>query len=384
MTKITIAIDSFKGSISSREAAECFERGIRRVLPDCHCQKVVMGDGGEGTLDALVEQMGGSYVSLTVSDPLGRPIEARYGIIDSGTTAIIEMAAASGLPLLKPEERNPWLTSTYGTGEMVADALSRGCRRFLIAIGGSATNDGGTGMLRALGFRFLDANGEPLTGGGKILERIASIEPSSLKELCEAEFIVACDVHNPLYGAEGAAYIFAPQKGADAAMVEQLDRGLRNYAERLREFNGAEVAELPGAGAAGGLGGGLCALLGARLEPGVEMVLRALNFEGIVESSDLVVTGEGRIDRQTLMGKAPNGVLRTARRCGVPVVAICGSVTWCDELRESDFEAIIPISDEQLPLEEAMKPHITATNIERTAEKIALRLPYKHQNKSYL
>lgn len=384
MTKITIAIDSFKGSISSREAAECFERGIRRVLPDCRCHKVVLGDGGEGTLEALVEQMGGSYISLTVNDPLGRPIKARYGVIDSGTTAIIEMAAASGLPLLKSEERNPWVTSTYGTGEMVANALARGCRKFLIGLGGSATNDGGTGMLRALGFQFLDSDGEPLTGGGEILGRIASIVPSTLQGLGEAEFIVACDVRNPLYGAEGAAHIFAPQKGADAAMVERLDSGLRNYAVRLREFNGAEVAELPGAGAAGGLGGGLCALLGAHLEPGVEMVLRALNFEGAVEGSDLVVTGEGRIDRQTLMGKAPSGVLRVARRCGVAVVAICGSVAWCDELRESGFESIIPISEEQLPLEKAMQPQVTAENIERTAEKIALRLKHSRQQQPYL
>lgn len=371
MKKITIAIDSFKGSLSSREAADHFERGFRQVAPACCVRKVVIADGGEGTVDAFVDTLNGEYIRLTVSDPLGRPVTARYGIIDNGSTAIIEMAAASGLTLLSAEERNPWLTSTYGTGEIIADALGRGCRKFLVGIGGSATNDGGTGMLRALGFKFLDATGRELIGGGEILEKIATIEPSTMEGLHEAEFIVACDVTNTLYGELGAAHVFAPQKGADAAMVERLDRGLRNYAARISAFNGSEVASLEGAGAAGGLGAGLCALLGARLERGIEMILQAMHFDEIIEGCDLVITGEGRIDQQTVMGKAPSGVLNAARRQNIPVIAVGGTVAWCDELRESGFAAIVPIVEGSMLLEEAMRPDVAAANMERTAARIA-------------
>ena len=372
MKRITVAVDSFKGSLSSREVADAFEKGFKRVFSRCEVRKVSIADGGEGTVDALVEMLDGEEVVLEVADPLMRPVRARYGIVDGGRTAVMEMSAASGLPLLKVEERNPLKTTTYGTGEMIVDALKRGCRNFLVGIGGSATNDAGVGMLRALGFRFLDAEGRELVGGGEILERIVTIDDSGvLEELSEATFTVACDVTNPLYGPAGAAYVFAPQKGADAAMVERLDVGLRNFAEVVKRYNGERIAALPGAGAAGGLGGGFKALLGARLERGIEMVLTAMQFDKIIEGSDLVVTGEGRLDRQTVMGKAPSGVLRMARKMNIPCVAIGGAVEMCDELAESDFVAMLPILSAPMSLELAMEAEVAKANVERTATQIA-------------
>ena len=372
MKRITVAVDSFKGSLSSREVADAFEKGFKRVFSRCEVRKVSIADGGEGTVDALIEMLDGEEVVLEVADPLMRLVKARYGIVDGGRTAVMEMSAASGLPLLKVEERNPLKTTTYGTGEMIVDALKRGCRNFLVGIGGSATNDAGVGMLRALGFRFLDAEGRELIGGGEILERIVTIDDSGvLNELSEATFTVACDVTNPLYGPAGAAYVFAPQKGADAAMVERLDVGLRNFAEVVKRYNGERIAALPGAGSAGGLGGGFKALLGARLERGIEMVLTAMQFDKIIEGSDLVVTGEGRLDRQTVMGKAPSGVLRMARKMNIPCVAIGGAVEMCDELAESDFVAMLPILSAPMSLERAMEAAVAKANVERTAMQIA-------------
>ena len=379
MKRITIAVDSFKGSLSSREVADAFEDGFRTRIPDCEVRKVSIADGGEGTVDALVETLNGDYVEARVADPLGRPIVARYGVIDGGTTAVMEMSAASGLPLIAPEERNPLLTSTYGTGEMIAHAMERGCRKFLVGIGGSATNDGGTGMLRALGFRFLDAEGRELVGGGEILEHIAQIDSSNArKELSGCEFVVACDVTNPLYGPEGAAYVFAPQKGADAAMVERLDQGLRTYACAIERYNGVQVDQIAGAGAAGGLGGGFKALLGARLERGIDMVLSAMQFDKIIAGSDLVITGEGRIDRQTTMGKAPSGVLREATAQGIPTIAIGGAVQVCDELEQSGFAAVLPIVAGPVALEVAMQREVAIANVRRTATQIAGLLTLKN------
>ena len=372
MKKVTIAVDSFKGSLSSKEVAESFADGFRTIFSQCEICKVAIADGGEGTVDALVETLGGEYVEVSVSDPLHRPTKARYGIVE-GDTAVIEMAAASGLTLLKQEERNPLLTSTYGTGELILDALNRGCRRFLVGIGGSATNDGGTGMLRALGFRFLDSEGNALQGGGEILERIARIDDSGVcREVRESCFTVACDVTNPLYGERGAAYVYAPQKGADERMVEQLDRGLRNFARVVEEFNGAQIGVLEGAGAAGGLGGGFKALLGAKLERGITMVIQAMHFDKIIEGSDLVVTGEGRIDRQSIMGKAPSGVLAVAKAQNIPTIAIAGGVEWCDELRDCGFSLIEVVTPKGMSLEEAMQPSVARENIRTAAVKIAL------------
>ncbi len=372
MKRITVAIDSFKGSLSSQEVANAFADGWKSFFSECDIRKVCIADGGEGTVDALVETLDGEYVEVVVSDPIGRPIKARYGIIEEGKTAVMEMSAASGLPLLTPEERNPLYTSTYGTGEMIADALRRGCRKILMGIGGSATNDGGLGMFRALGFKLLDNEGAELCGDGESLERLARIDGSEvMKELSDTEFVVACDVNNPLYGERGAAYVYAPQKGADAAMVERLDVGLRNYARVIESFNGALVADLQGAGAAGGLGAGFSAVLGARLERGIDMVLGAMHFHKIVEGSELVITGEGRLDRQTVMGKAPSGVLRVATNCGIPTIAIGGSVAWCEELAQSGFAAILPVVSGPISLEEAMRRDVAIENIRRTALQIA-------------
>lgn len=374
MKKIALAIDSFKGSLSSREIETACEQGVRHIVADCDIIKVEIADGGEGTVAALTESLNGHYVDIEVCDPLHRPIPARYGIIEGGKTAVVEMASASGLALLSPEEYNPLQTSTYGTGEIIHDAIKRGCRKFLLGIGGSATNDAGMGALRALGFRFLDCHGEELRGGGGALQEIATIDDSCiLKELSECELIVACDVTNPLYGAEGAAYIFAPQKGANRAMVEQLDQGLRNFARIVEEYNGSKIGELQGAGAAGGLGGGAKALLNARLVRGIDMVLEAIGFDDKIRGCDLIITGEGRIDYQTLMGKAPSGVLAAAKRQNIPTIAIGGSIDWCEELHNSDFAAIEAVTPEGMSLEEAMKPSTAKDNIIRTAELIARR-----------
>ena len=372
MRRIAVAIDSFKGSLSSREVADAFEQGWHSVLPECEVRKVSIADGGEGTVDALVETLSGEWAEVVVSDPLGRPIKARYGVIDNGATAVMEMSSASGLPLLNPDERNPLRTSTYGTGEMIADALARGCRKFLVGIGGSATNDGGMGMLRALGFRFIDAAGRELDGSGATLESVVAIDgANAISELSQAEFIVACDVNNPLYGENGAAYIYAPQKGADPKMVERLDAGLRNYARAIVRYNGEDVADMPGAGAAGGLGAGFKALLGARLERGIDMVLNAMDFDSIIEECELVITGEGRLDRQTVMGKAPSGVLQRASAQGIPTIAIGGAVAWCEELEKSNFTAMLPIVAAPTTLAEAMERKTAMANVSRTAVQIA-------------
>lgn len=370
--RVVVATDSFKGSLSSREVADTVEQGIRDCIPECDVIKVAIADGGEGTTAAIIENLGGEIVEIEVCDPLGRKILAQYAIIEESKTAIIELSSASGLPLLKIGERNPLVTSTFGTGEIVADAIRRGCRQFLIGIGGSATNDGGIGLLRALGFRFLDSNGMELIGGGEILEKIDDIDDSrALSELSECNFTVACDVTNPFYGEQGAAYIFAPQKGATPEMVEQLDRGLRNFARVIKEFSGVDIGEMEGAGAAGGVGGALKALLNATLVRGIDMVLDAIGFQQTIEECDLIITGEGKIDRQTTMGKAPSGVLAVANRSHIPTIAIGGSVEWCEELQNSAFTAIEAVTPEGMPLAEAIKAKTAKNNIRHTAKRIA-------------
>lgn len=381
MKRITIAVDSFKGSLSSREVADAVEQGVVAVLPECEVRKVSIADGGEGTVEAMVENLAGEWVEIEVCDPLMRPIKARYGVVDEGRTAVMEMSAASGLPLLSEAERNPLKTTTYGTGQMIADAVGRGCRKILIGIGGSATNDAGVGMLSALGFRFYDAAGEQLSCGGEVLQRIERIDSSGvMPQLAECEVVVACDVKNPLYGETGAAYVFAPQKGADEAMVKSLDSGLRNFARVVEQFCGEDLSMWPGAGAAGGLGFGFRALLGAQLCPGIDMVLDAIRFSSIVEGGDLVITGEGKIDRQTVMGKAPSGVLRVASHFGIPTVAIGGAVEMCEELAESDFVAILPVVAGPVTLQEAMRKDVAHKNIRRTVEQIIRLLNHKDKS----
>ena len=372
--KIVIASDSFKGSLSSTEVAQAATRGIKAVYPDCEIVAVNVADGGEGTVEAVVEALGGEIVTVTVSDPLGRPIIARYGI--ASDNAIIEMAAASGLPLLQPEERNPWMTSTYGTGEIIMDAIRRGCRHFLVGIGGSATNDAGTGMLRAMGFRFYDFNGIEITDcrGGR-LQDIADLDDTFVpKVVREAQFVVACDVDTPFCGPEGAAPVFAPQKGANAEMVAKLDAGMASFAKVVETKYGINIVPMAGAGAAGGMGGGFRAFLNATLQRGIEMVLDAILFDQIIKGADLVITGEGRIDFQTAKGKTAAGVLARAKKQAVPVVAIGGSVEKCESVEQMGFAGIYPILEEEVPLELAMQPAFAAANVESTVKKIVANL----------
>lgn len=375
--KIILAFDSFKGSLSSEQTARHAGAAIARVFPRCEVVPTIVADGGEGTTEAIIRALGGTHRTVRVHDPLMRPVEARYGWIDDGQTAVIEMAAASGLPLLFPAERNPWLTSTYGVGEMIADALQAGCRRFLIGIGGSATNDAGCGMLRALGFRLLAADGQELDGTGASLERLAAIDDrQAIAALRDSEFTVACDVDNPLYGPQGAAHVFARQKGADDPMVKRLDAGLRNFAAVVERHTGKPFAQTPGAGAAGGLGGGMLALLHARLRPGIELLLDAMHFDRLIDGADLILTGEGRLDRQTLHGKVPCGVLAAARRRQIPVIALGGSVENPRELVDNGFAAVFPIVPGPLTLEEAMREEAAGENLENTVEQIMRTLKY--------
>lgn len=370
-TKIVLAFDSFKGSLTSEEVADAFEEGITSVLPECIICKTFIADGGEGTTEALVKALNGDIIETTVSDPLGRPVNAQYGIIGNGDTAIIEMAKASGLTLLSDSERNPMLTSTFGCGELIRNAMSRGCKRILLAIGGSATNDGGTGLLTALGYRFLDSNGSVLKGCGESLSEIRKIDSSLIdSNIKSTEFIVACDVENPLFGLNGAAYVFAPQKGATQEMVKQLDNGLRNYSNILKEHSGIEVASMPGSGAAGGMSAGMTALLGAKITKGIDMVLDACHFENIIRDADYVITGEGKIDRQTLMGKAPAGVLRRAKALGIPTIAVGGAIEWCKELEDSGFHSMHCINEACMPTDKAMFHDTAIENVRRTGKRI--------------
>lgn len=321
MNKVVIASDSFKGTLTSSEVADSVAKAVRAVFPDCEVVKLKVADGGEGTSDAIISAKAGRLVSLDVSDPLGRTIQSSYYILDDGT-ALIEMSKASGLTLLSPDERNPLKTSTFGTGQMIANALTSGCRRFLVGIGGSATNDAGIGMLSALGFRFLNNQGQAVSPNGGSLSEIASIDSASVLEgLSESEFTVACDVASPLYGPAGAAFVFAPQKGADADMVRTLDSGLRHFAE-VADYD----AGFAGAGAAGGLGYAFKAFLNARMVRGIDMVLDAVGFDKTVQGADLVITGEGRYDGQTQAGKAVYGIKSRASLHGVPVLVVAGSV----------------------------------------------------------
>ncbi len=367
MKRIIIAFDSFKRSLTSREAAEAFAQGWYESLPECEVCKAYIADGGEGMTEAIVESIKGEYVDVDVTGPLGNSIKARYGIIH-GDTAVVELAAAAGLTLVAPEERNPLITTTYGVGEMIADALRRGCRKVILGLGGSATNDGGSGMLRALGCRFYDADHKELTTTIDILERVASVDDvEAISLVRDLELRVAVDVDNPLYGERGAAAVYAPQKGANAEMVERLDRALRHYASII----GEEWANIAGAGAAGGVGYGVLAMLGAKPQSGIELVLDTIGFKTLIANSDLVITGEGRIDSQTLMGKAPSGVLRYAQAQGVPCIAVGGGVVWSDELRRGGFKKIYAATPHDMPLEEAMRGETAYANLRATAVRIA-------------
>lgn len=372
MKRIIVASDSFKGCLTSAEVARCVSAGIGQVLPECEVTEVAVADGGEGTVDALMHALGGYPVEVVVDGPLLSPVKAVYGISADGTTAIMEMACASGITLVPDDRRNPLETTTVGTGQMILDAINRGCRRVLIGIGGSATNDGGLGMLSALGFRFYDARDNEITRccGGD-LERVARIDGSNVKpEVMATRFEVACDVKNPFYGPDGAAYVYAGQKGADDAMIARLDAGLRNFARVIEQSGRPSIDSLPGAGAAGGLGGAFAAFLNATLKPGIDLVLDAIDFDKLIETADLVITGEGKLDAQTVMGKTPKGVLRRARKQHIPVIAIGGAVEDSKALNDAGFAAVFPIQPGPTTLDEAMNPAVASANIANTVGQI--------------
>lgn len=327
--KIVIAPDSFKENLTSLEVATEIEKGIRRVWPKARCVKIPMADGGEGTVQSLVDATGGRIYKCKVKGPLGQPVTARYGVLGDGATAVIEMAEASGLPLVPRESRDPSITTTYGTGELLKAVLDRGAKTIIIGIGGSATNDGGAGMAQALGVQFLDAAGRAIDGlaAGGMLHRIAAIDMSGVDaRLRGAKILVACDVTNPLYGPKGASCVYGKQKGATPEMIERLDANLKYFAQAVKRDLGVDVAKLPGAGAAGGLGAGLIAFARATLRRGVELVVKATRLEEHMKGADLAITGEGRVDFQTAFGKTPAGVAKAARRHKVPVVAIGGGL----------------------------------------------------------
>ncbi len=367
--RILVAPDSFKGSLSAREAADAICEGLRQAFPDCVPEHIAVSDGGEGFTDAILSARGGIRVTVQVSDPQGRPVEAAYGLC--GSTAVIETAAASGLPLLRPEERNPLLTTSFGTGELIRDALDRGCRDLLVGLGGSATHDAGTGMLSALGFRFLDASGRVLRGCGASLAKIAALDRSRAHPaLAEASFTVACDVQTVFCGPQGAAATFAPQKGATPAMVRELEAGSCHFADLVLQQTGHDLREEKGTGAAGGLGGAFTALLGAQLASGIELVLDAADFDARLAGADLVITGEGCIDAQSAQGKVLSGILRHAQSAGVPVIAIGGRIAPDLSPDALPFAHCFALSDETVPDRLAMQPDYARARIIGTVGKL--------------
>ncbi|WP_394150887.1 glycerate kinase [Vibrio maritimus] len=369
--KIIIAPDSYKESLTAMEVAEAIEAGFKKIFTEAEYIKLPMADGGEGTVQSLVDATDGSIVTCDVTGPLGQTVEGFFGLMGDGSTAIIEMAAASGLHLVEPENRNPLLTTTFGTGELVKAALDRGVKHIIVGIGGSATNDGGIGMAQALGAKLLDVDGNALGFGGGELSKLASIDLSELDpRLTNIKLEVACDVDNPLCGPKGASHVFGPQKGATPEMVETLDSNLAHYAEVIKSTNGRDVVDTAGAGAAGGLGAALLGLFDAELRPGIQIVMDAVNLSEVVKDADLVITGEGRIDSQTIHGKTPIGVARTAKQYDIPVIAIAGSTAKdCAVVHEHGIDAAYSVVLGATDLPTALKE--AAFNVEMTSRNIA-------------
>lgn len=367
--KVVIAIDSFKGTYSSLQVAEFISKGIYKVYPDADINTIAVADGGEGTTNVLVDSLCGRMVELTVQNPVGKPIQAAYGILPD-STAVIEMSAASGLTLLSPQERNPLITSTYGAGQMIMDAIEKGCPKIIIGLGGSATNDGGVGMASALGVRLLDKAGNDLAPGGAALKLLDRIDVSGLSpKVRSTEFLVACDVENPLCGSNGASAVFGPQKGADNEMVRELDCCLRHYGDKILQTLCIPVAEVPGAGAAGGMGAGLIAFCNAKLIKGVDLILDYLEFDRWVQQADIVITGEGRLDSQTIYGKVPIGVAKRAKKYGKPVYAIAGFLgEGAQAVYDHGIDAVISAIVAPISLGEAIQKSPQA--IENAAENL--------------
>ena len=369
--KFILAPDSFKESMTAKEAAEAMERGIKKIIPDAECIQVPMADGGEGTVQSLVDATGGEIIEVEVTGPKGKKTKAIFGILGDKITAVIEMASASGIHLVAKEERNPLYTTTYGTGELIKAALDRGIKRIFIGIGGSATNDGGAGLLQALGGRLMDEAGEELSFGGGALGKLQKIDLSGLdNRLKDVAVEVACDVTNPLTGKTGASHIFGPQKGATPEIVEILDRNLAHFAKIIREQLNKDIENIPGAGAAGGLGGGLMAFLNAELKRGVDLVIKYTALEEKVQGADYVFTGEGSVDAQTVFGKTPFGVAITAKKFNIPVIAFAGRIgEGVEVLYDKGINSIVGIMPGVVSLEEALQNG--ESNLERAAENIA-------------
>ena len=354
------------------EAGFAIKEGILKAKPDAEVIVRPLADGGEGTTDALIEGLNGKRIDLTVTGPMGTPVNAYYGYLEETHTAVMEMASAAGITLVPDHQKNPLIASTFGVGEMILHAIKQGCQNFIIGIGGSATNDGGIGMLKALGFQFFDENGNDVGEGGQALSKIASICTDSVNEnIYKCNFKIACDVNNPLYGENGATYIYGPQKGVTAETKEQLDLGMKNYAQATAVHFGKDHALTPGAGAAGGMGFAFLSYLNAQLTPGVDLILDATHLENILADADVVVTGEGRLDHQTAMGKAPVGVAKLAKKYGAKVIAFAGSVTKdATACNDAGIDAFFPIVRGITTLEEAMKPEVARENMIAAVEQV--------------
>lgn len=370
--KVVIAIDSLKGSLSSIEAGMAAKEGILKAKPEAEVIVKPLADGGEGTVDALIEGLNGEQISLTATGPMGTPISCYYGYLKESGTAIMEMASAAGITLVPDTEKNPLLATTYGVGEMIRHAMEQGCRDFIIGIGGSATNDGGIGMLKALGYEFFDQNGADVGEGGQALAKVSSISTKNRHPLIsECKFRIACDVNNPLCGENGATYIYGPQKGVTDSMKAGLDAGMANFAKVTAAVLGQDYSAAAGAGAAGGLGFAFLSYIGAELTPGIDLILNAVNIENELKNADIAVTGEGRLDHQTAMGKAPVGVARLAKKYNAKVVAFAGAVTeGASACNDAGIDAFFPIVRGVTTLKDAMKKENAWKNMAAAAEQV--------------
>ncbi|MDM5330080.1 glycerate kinase [Neobacillus sp. CF12] len=369
---ILVAMDSLKGSLSSFEANKAIAEGFSAVSSDFNIVTVPIADGGEGTVEALVHATNGHFIEKVVTGPLGHPVNARFGILGDKTTAVIEIAEACGLPLLSVEQRNPLYTTSFGVGELILDAAEKGCHDIIIGLGGSATNDAGVGMLQALGYQFFNQEGDLIGFGGVELKKIARIDGSAVpNQVKDLKFRVACDVNNPLYGLNGAAYIYGPQKGATPEIVKALDEGLTNFAAMVLEQIGKDLQDISGAGAAGGLGAAFAGFLDAELESGVQLILDYARLEEKLQGVNLTITGEGKLDGQTSMGKAPAGIAQLSKKSGIPVIALAGDITEGNpSLHESGISSFFTIVSGPVDLETAMDLEVTRLNLKRTAEQI--------------
>ena len=370
--KVVVAIDSFKGSLSSIEAGQAVKAGVLAAHPDANVIIKPLADGGEGTTDAFIEGLGGQRIDLTVTGPMGSPVSCYYGYLEKDKTAIIEMASASGITLVPAHQKNLLTASTRGVGEMILHALEKGCRHFIIGIGGSATNDAGIGMLKALGYSFLDEQGLDVGEGAQALGKVASIDAKNRHPLLDdCQFRIACDVTNPLCGENGATYIYGPQKGVTEAQKESLDQDMAHFADVTETTLNCAYKNYPGAGAAGGLGFAFLSYLHASLSPGVELILDAINLSDALNDADIVVTGEGQLDRQTAMGKAPVGVAKLAKAHGAKVLAFSGSVTKeAVACNQAGIDAFFPILRRIVTLEEAMDPSTARSNMTASVEQV--------------